>query len=103
MLLLLLFNFSCDVNDPEKAVRPATINFSLSDSAKVTMYIENTYSSIVKTLYKKQSFPMGFHSIYWDGLNEKGKAIPVGLYFAVIEIETSQGKDKLSKPIVVSP
>jgi len=64
---------------------PATrISYSLPEDAQVALKIFNMQGSCVKVL--KESYESaGSHSLDWNGMDESGKQVASGVYFARLE------------------
>jgi len=76
--------------------RPQTlteIRYELSAPAEVRLRIFNLLGVEVRTLIATTK-PAGWHNAPWDGRDEKGKALPSGVYFYRLEVEP-QGKRAL--------
>ncbi|MBL8027611.1 MAG: T9SS type A sorting domain-containing protein, partial [Fibrobacteres bacterium] len=71
---------------------PSTsIKFSLTNAGKVKCAILDAQGRLVRNLANGQ-LNAGSHALRWDGRNEKGKAVPSNMYFAVLT--TPQGTTK---------
>ena len=66
------------------------IRYELSAPAEVRLRIFNLLGVEVRTLIATTK-PVGWHNAPWDGKDEKGKALPSGVYFYRLEVEP-QGK-----------
>ena len=64
---------------------PATrIDFALPAAARVRIWVFSITGQIVRTL-AEGSYPSGRHSVLWDGRDDRGEALPSGLYYYAME------------------
>jgi flagellar hook assembly protein FlgD len=78
----------------------ATLRFSLSKSAKVTVKVCDAGGSLVTTLTEDEYMEAGEEqSLSWDGMNDKGDIVANGVYFCVIT--TDQGERAVAKVAVL--
>ncbi|MBN1326671.1 MAG: carboxypeptidase-like regulatory domain-containing protein, partial [Candidatus Cloacimonetes bacterium] len=56
------------------------LNFSLIDNAQVELSIYNLKGEKIITLLN-QDIPSGDHSVFWDGMDNRGKPVNSGIYF----------------------
>ncbi len=79
-------------NYPNPFNQATTIKYALKVNSEISIEIYNIKGQKIRTLIdsKMQSGP---HSIFWDGKDEKGQAVPSGIYFSKIFIkgESSAG------------
>lgn len=61
------------------------IRFSLEEESDVNMKIYDTKGRLVNILIKRDKYPRGEHSIYWNGKNMEGKRVCSGIYIVVIK------------------
>lgn len=73
-----------------------TFSFRLAQSASVTLQIKDMFGRRVVRLAEGQ-FSAGTHQIDWDGQDQRGAALPTGIYFG--ELTTSLGT--LTQKIVI--
>ena len=45
----------------------------------------------------------GIHTLRWDGQNDRGHPQPGGLYFFVLQVQTPQGQERLTRRAVLIP
>jgi len=62
-----------------------TLSFGLKVGANVALMIFDAQGHLVRTLVKG-NFPAGEHSIIWRGMDNQGKAVGSGVYFAQLKI-----------------
>mgnify|MGYP005842254511 FL=1 len=66
-----------------------TIRFDIPQVEKemtdISLKIFNTLGQQVKTLYRGE-LPAGTYSLAWDGLDEEGRSLPAGNYYAVLKV-----------------
>lgn len=65
---------------PNPMSSEATIRYTLSKSADVTLKVYDVTGSVVKTLVN-ESVEAGHHSVLWNGTNEAGNKVANGVYF----------------------
>ena len=61
------------------------INFTLPQEGIVNLDIYNIMGQHVRLL-KSDTMSAGFHSVIWDGRNEKGKIVSTGIYIAQLHM-----------------
>ncbi|MEI6577040.1 MAG: two-component regulator propeller domain-containing protein [Bacteroidota bacterium] len=81
---------------PNPIKENATINVSMAHSGMTSLFIYNTMGQLVKTLLEKKQCHLQF-SISWDGTNDRGMALPPGIYFC--KLQTSL--DEITKRIIL--
>lgn len=64
---------------PNPATTGATISFNLAEPANASLKIYNINGQLVKTLVN-ESKPVGYHSVKWDGKDERGNKVAAGVY-----------------------
>jgi len=72
-------SFALHQNFPNPFNPTTTIQFDVPKQSYVKIDIYNLLGRRVKTLVKK-SMPAGFHSVMWNGTNEKGNPLSTGMY-----------------------
>ncbi len=79
-------------NYPNPFNQSTTIKYALMENSKISIEIYNIRGQKIKTLIDSK-MKYGPHSILWNGKDEKGKAVPSGVYFykMSIECESSEG------------
>ena len=74
----------------------ATVYYCVTQPAKVTTTITNAKGSLVKTIeVETEANPSGCYysnAVTWDGTNETGKVVPVGVYTLHIHAADSAGQ-----------
>jgi len=70
------------------------IRFRLPEDGPVTLAIYNLRGQRIRTLVNGEK-PAGFHSVRWDGYDEKGQEVAGGVYFCRLEAEGYTGTIKL--------
>jgi flagellar hook assembly protein FlgD len=69
----------------------ASITFSLSAQAAVTVQVANIAGRPVRTLVVPQPMAPGLQSVVWDGRSEAGTPAPTGLYMVTVTSLTPDG------------
>jgi flagellar hook assembly protein FlgD len=71
---------------------PSTqIRFALPEDGKVKLEIYDLLGNMVRTLVSKE-MSAGWHEVLWDGRNQAGHTVAVGIYFYRIVFQRSNGK-----------
>jgi hypothetical protein len=76
--------FSLSQNYPNPFNPDTFVEFTLPRSDRVRVKIYNVEGRLVKTLIDEVLRP-GTHRIHWDGMNDLGQAVSVGMYFCRME------------------
>lgn len=71
-------------NYPNPFNPETTIRFSLKDAGKVRISVYNLKGQMVKKVLERE-LDSGYHSVVWDGRDERGKAVASGIYFYRME------------------
>jgi hypothetical protein len=66
---------------PNPFLNSTTISFSLARSQKVSLNIYDVAGALVKSFLTTQTIEPGMHHFTWNGKDEKGNALPAGIYF----------------------
>ncbi len=72
------------------------IQFTLPNTAKISLVIFDINGRLVRTLSRGTVFDAGVHSIVWDGRNEQGNVVSSGLFFYRIE----NGAEQVTKQMI---
>jgi hypothetical protein len=67
-------------NYPNPFNGQSVIKFNLRKSGEVNLEVYNILGKKVRNLINKE-MPNGFHSVTWDGRNDKGERVSSGVYF----------------------
>ena len=78
---------------PNPFFRSTTLRFDLPRTSQVNLAIFDAQGRRVRTLVDREIDP-GYHSIDWDGRDDRGNEVPTGVYFSVLQTpeRTSQSK-----------
>jgi hypothetical protein len=68
-------------NTPNPFSRATTIHYQMPRAGNVSLRVYNVAGQAVRTLVSG-SLPAGAHSARWDGRDDRGRALPGGVYFA---------------------
>ena len=71
--------FTLDVNYPNPFNPSTTIGYTLPEGSHVSLVIYNLVGQQIATLVDRIEAP-GYKDVRWDGLNDKGIAVPSGIY-----------------------
>jgi hypothetical protein len=74
------------------------LEFSLEAAGPVDVFIHDLQGRRLRVLVQK-SLPAGTHSTRWDGRDDQGRAVPAGIYFAMIR----QGGRSEVRKLVLRP
>jgi len=77
------------------------INFSLTYGANVTLRIYDVRGRLRDSLKEEEYFSGGINSIDWDGKDEEGREVKMGIYILYMEVRSDQGISCLKKTVVV--
>lgn len=78
-----------------------TVSYTLSESASVEFKVYNLQGVVVKTI-SKGTQSGGQNSLTWDGIADNGERVANGLYFFVLEADsTYSGKDTFRNVVAV--
>ena len=81
-------------NYPNPFNSKTNITYELTMQSTVEIIIVDLSGSIVRNLVKS-SQPIGTHTVYWDGLNDKGEEISSGSYFKILTVNNEKFIDKM--------
>ena len=81
-------------NYPNPFNSKTNITYELSMQSTVEIIIVDLSGSIVRNLVKS-SQSIGTHTVYWDGLNDKGKEMSSGSYFKILTVNNEKFVDKM--------
>ena len=73
-------------NYPNPFNPSTTIQYWLSDAAKVNITIYNILGQTIKTLEDNQFQSAGKHTVLWDGKNDLGNAVASGIYLYQMKV-----------------
>jgi hypothetical protein len=68
-----------------------TIQYALAKPVHVSMMIYDVAGRVVRTLVNG-NLPAGYHSVIWDGRDERGSSVPSGIYFCRFHAADSKGE-----------
>ncbi|MCB0729344.1 MAG: T9SS type A sorting domain-containing protein, partial [Ignavibacteriae bacterium] len=71
-------------NYPNPFNPTTTIRYDLPEDGFLTIRIYNLLGQAVRTLYRGNQ-SAGFHSVMWDGSNERGQTVASGIYLYRLE------------------
>jgi L-ascorbate metabolism protein UlaG (beta-lactamase superfamily) len=77
--------FRLEQNYPNPFNPTTTIEFSLSQAARVSLKIYNVLGKEIRTLGNGDQ-PQGDHRVFWDGRDERGQPVTSGVYLYKIEV-----------------
>ncbi|KPJ54443.1 hypothetical protein AMJ39_00370 [candidate division TA06 bacterium DG_24] len=71
-------------NRPNPFGSSTTICYSLSAGTPVKVAVYDIRGALVRTL-AQETVPAGFHSVVWDGRDQRGRKVASGIYFCRLE------------------
>jgi hypothetical protein len=89
-----IHGFQLVQNYPNPFNPSTTIGFSLSNTETVKLSVFDVRGHHIKTLLD-QSMASGDHSVVWDGRDQRGMAVPSGVYFYKLEAGTLTKSKKM--------
>ncbi|MCJ7812536.1 T9SS type A sorting domain-containing protein, partial [bacterium] len=84
-------------NYPNPANQTTLISYNLHKRTKVTLQIYNIYGQLVKILVDELQ-SAGYHTIYWDGYDNKGIKVSSGTY--LYHIKTNEFSESRKMVII---
>lgn len=79
---------------PNPAVGRVKISWQVSQEARVSLKVYNTAGRMVRTLADGPSKPGSF-TVVWNGLDDRGRSVPAGIYFYALESDGRCLRDKV--------
>jgi len=78
-------------NYPNPFNPETSIRFELPEAAQVSLVVYNLFGQRVRTLVFGNK-KAGYHSVEWDGRDERGREVPSGLYLYRLRVVPPDGK-----------
>ncbi|MBC8485964.1 MAG: T9SS type A sorting domain-containing protein [Bacteroidetes bacterium] len=72
-------------NYPNPFTNETTFSITLKGKSEVTLQIYTLQGKLVKTLIKNENLEKGRQNFIWDGRNDEGNKLPVGIYFSILQ------------------
>ena len=72
------------------------ISFGLPSAQVVTLKVYDINGRLTRTLLADAHCDAGYHSVNWDGRDEKSRAASSGVYFYVLETDTQRMSGKMT-------
>ncbi|HTW91001.1 MAG TPA: FlgD immunoglobulin-like domain containing protein [bacterium] len=82
---------------PNPFGRATTINYQLGRAGSVTLTVHDVAGKAVRRLAGGPQ-PAGLHSVSWNGRDDRGRALPTGVYFCTLDI----GTKRISRKVVMT-
>lgn len=79
-----------------------TISYILSKEAEVTIRIYDVKGRLINTLVDQKLLLSGVNETVWDGKDEDGDIVSLGIYICYLEAVCSQGNDTAKKTVVAA-
>jgi hypothetical protein len=80
---------------PDPSSGTIRIEFALTKGASVGCTIHDAAGRRVRRLSEGQRFSAGGHKVEWDGRDDRGGAVPSGVYYGVLTLDGVQSVHKL--------
>jgi len=80
-------------NYPNPFNPETTIRFELPEAAQVSLAVYNLFGQEVRTLVFGNK-KAGYHSVEWDGRDERGREMPSGLYLYRLRVLPRDGEGR---------
>jgi flagellar hook assembly protein FlgD len=84
-------------NHPNPFNPSTEIRFYLPAEGEVTLDVYDVSGGMVARLIDRRTMTRGLHSVDWNGLDSRGKAVSSGVYFYRLE----SGKTEISRKMVL--
>ena len=78
-------NFTVKQNYPNPFNPTTTVEYTLSETVDVQLFIFNMLGRPIKTLVQERQLP-GHYAVQWDGTNDMGTTAPSGIYMFEIRV-----------------
>jgi hypothetical protein len=83
-------------NSPNPFNPETKITFGLPVAQAVTLRVYDTRGRLTRTLLDGNRFDAGFHSLSWDGRDERARSVSSGIYFYLLETESGRVPGKMT-------
>jgi hypothetical protein len=83
--------------EPNPFGKATTINYQLGHAGAVALSVQDVTGRAVRRLAVGLQ-PAGSHSVFWDGRDDRGRALPAGVYFCTFGI----GAKRISRKVVLT-
>jgi hypothetical protein len=87
-------SFALYPNAPNPFSFSTALTFDLPEASDVELAIYDATGSRVRELVDDH-IPAGHHLRIWDGMDDRGRRLPSGVYFARVQTETNESRQKL--------
>jgi len=87
-------NYILEQNYPNPFNMDTRIQFALPEDSQITIAIYDTRGALIKTLLHKK-VNAGYHTVQWNGKDERGNEIASGIYFVALSTPESQQTRKI--------
>jgi photosystem II stability/assembly factor-like uncharacterized protein len=81
---------------PNPSTRVAVLSFTMPTTSRVTLTLSDASGKTVRTLVNSR-VSAGVHDLIWDGANDVGQPLGVGIYFCNLRVGSSLSRVKLVK------
>lgn len=87
-------SFALYPNAPNPFSSSTVLTFDLPEASDVELAIYDASGSRVRQLVGDH-IPAGHHLRIWDGMDDRGRRLPSGVYFARVQTQTNESRQKL--------
>ncbi|HAV43592.1 TPA: hypothetical protein DCX15_06230, partial [bacterium] len=91
--------FLTDGSDPSR--HKTTISFTLTVESKVTARIYDVQGRAIRTLIDDEKLLYGKNSFEWDGRDDDGRVVPIGIYICYLQAINTDSKGIDTKKITI--
>jgi flagellar hook assembly protein FlgD len=69
-------------NFPNPFNPKTSVQYALTEAGPVELAVYDVSGRLVRTLVSADSHEPGVHTVTWDGMDERGRGVAAGVYFA---------------------
>jgi hypothetical protein len=80
---------------PNPFIRATAISFEIRETSPLTLQVYDLAGRHVKTLKKESKVPAGYHTVTWQGRDDRGRRMPAGIYFIRLDSRTESQARKV--------
>lgn len=80
---------------PNPAKGRVEIKFGIGDKSPIDLTIYDATGKRVKELFRAKSIEQRVYNINWNGIDNKGKKVPSGIYFSILRVNNRKFSQKI--------